>query len=114
MFGDGEVRRGIEAVTFFCVIGLLALFGASAKILTRWETEARSVARVVGSCMISVFVACVVGLVLIEIMADRPMLLLGIAAAAGYLGVEIADSVMRRVLGLGKITVDLPSKGDVP
>ena len=107
-------RQGIETFLFFALVGLLSLFGASAKLLTRWETEARSVVRMLGSCMVSTFVAVVVGLLFVEVMRDRPLLLLGLCGAAGYLGVEIADSVMRRALGLTKVPLLPPEETKGP
>lgn len=108
---DGGERKSFETVMFFVLVSGLAFLGSAAKALSRWETEARSIARLIGSCLVSMFVAIVVGLALFEVMPERPMLLLAITGAAAYLGVEIADSVMRRVLGMGKLPIVPPPEG---
>lgn len=92
-------RPGVEELMLLAAAALFALFGASGRILYRWERESRFGLRMLGNLMVSVFTSMVVGLALWDMLATKPMLLTAIMGAAAWLGGDVIDRVARRVLG---------------
>ena len=91
-------RRGLEIFFFLLAIGLFALFGGGARLLYRWEQlTQRSWPRIVGTLMVSVFAAWLVGLALWEYLEAKPALLLAMTGAASWLGGEIVDRIARKL-----------------
>jgi len=89
-------RRGLEIIFFLIAIGLFALFGGSARLLYQWESLIeRGWPRIVGTLMVSVFAAWLVGLSLWKYWADQPALLLMTTGCASWLGSELIDQFAR-------------------
>ena len=92
-------RPGLEEVMFLGAVALFAVFGASGRILYRWEAQSRFTLRTLGNLMVSVFTSMVVGFALWDMLEAKPTLLTAVMGAAAWLGGDVIDSVARRVLG---------------
>ena len=92
-------RPGIETAMFLAAVGLFALFGASSRILYRWEAESRFGLRMLGNLMVSVFTSMLVGFACWDLLADKPMLLTAVMGSAAWLGGDVIDAIAMRVLG---------------
>lgn len=87
---------------YLAASGLFALFGASAKLLYKWEP--RPWRRSVGTLMVSVFAAWVTGLYLWDTFQSRPAMLLAIVGSASWAGTAMLDRLgieAKRLLGGG-------------
>lgn len=89
-------RRTLDTAIWLCLIGLFALFGASAKLLYNWRPTHWTHA--VGSLMVSVFAAWLVGLMLWKWLETQPAVLFAITGSASWLGSELIDKFTRAVL----------------
>lgn len=84
---------------FLSAVALFAVFGASGRILYRWEAQSRFTLRTLGNLMVSVFTSMLVGFALWDELAARPMLLTAIMGAAAWLGGDVIDALARKLLG---------------
>lgn len=92
-------RPGLEEMMFLGAVALFAVFGASGRILYRWEAQSRFTLRTLGNLMVSVFTSMLVGFALWDELAAKPMMLTAIMGAAAWLGGDVIDVLARKLLG---------------
>lgn len=93
-------REGIENLTTFLLVGLLALFGGAARLLYKWP--AKSTLGSLGNLMTSVFAAVIVGLLGWEQMGTvHPAIWAGLIGLGAWVGGDLLDRLARRFFSNG-------------
>ena len=91
-------RKGIETALFMAILAALVAVGAGGRAISRWEATGPSVVRMLGNVVASMASAITFGLILLDVWPERPLLVLGIAAGLGQLGLEVLDGALLRIL----------------
>lgn len=93
---DPHGQRNFDDVLWFLLIGIFAMWGALAKLLSRWRPM--SAPMLIGKLMASVFAAWLSGLASWDMRGNYPHLALLGAGLAAWLGEEIVDWWSRRLI----------------